>query len=225
MEISPIPRICHPGIYERRAVMAIQLKNSLFIHVPKTGGNTVKHLLRTYVENCVILGDEFKDAHATPDTDKNVFGFIRHPATFLRSLWLQRRKKKATGPEWNWQLYMRLEQECQSSDYETFVSNALKGENYVWDYYQHYLGKYENVEYCKTESLTESLIAVLKQNDEVFDEAGIRQDPQVINASNRVNKKIHGVPNVLADSMSHEQINMLVTKTENHLCNKFGYYT
>ena len=61
--------------------MAIELKNSLFIHNPKCGGRTVKQMLKKYVSNCKVLGDDIYDSHATPDTGKQVFGFIRHPAT------------------------------------------------------------------------------------------------------------------------------------------------
>ena len=43
-------------------------------------------MLKKYVKNCVVLGDDIYESHATPDTDKQVFGFIRHPATFIHSL-------------------------------------------------------------------------------------------------------------------------------------------
>ena len=46
----------------------------------------------------------------------------------------------------------------------------------VWNYYQHYLGKYENVQYCKMEQLLMVLIHVLKLNNEDFDEKGIREN-------------------------------------------------
>ena len=82
--------------------MAIELKNSLFIHNPKCGGRTVKQMLKKYVKNCVVLGDDIYESHATPDTKKQVFGFIRHPATFVHSLWTHRSKKKGHGDEWNW---------------------------------------------------------------------------------------------------------------------------
>ena len=133
--------------------MAIELKNSLFIHNPKCGGRTVKQMLKKYVKNCVVLGDDIYESHATPDTNKQVFGFIRHPATFVHSLWTHRSKKKAHGSDWNWHPDIRLEQECKSKDYNTFVENVISKENIVWDYYQYYFGKYSNVQYCKMEQL------------------------------------------------------------------------
>jgi len=80
-----------------------------------------------------------------------------------------------------------MEQECQSNNYNTFIDNVLKGENYVYDYYMHYLGKYPNVQYCKMELLPESLIHVLKLNNEDFDEKGIRENIYVQRVGHRPN--------------------------------------
>ena len=200
--------------------MAIELKNSMFIHVPKCGGRTVKQMLKKYVSNCKVLGDDIYESHATPDTDKQVFGFIRHPATFIHSLWTHRSKKKAHGSDWNWHPDIRMEQECKSQNYDEFVSNVLKGENYVWDYYQHYLGKYENVQYGKMENLPDSLITILKQNNEDFDEKGIRENIYVHGANN----KQKGKPVSVNESMTYDQIKRLVTESEQELCRKFDYH-
>jgi|GEM_PF-3096005 hypothetical protein len=200
--------------------MAIELKNSMFIHVPKCGGRTVKTLLQKYVSNVKIIGDVTYDSHATPDTNKQVFGFIRHPATFIHSLWTHRGKKKTNtrGHPWNWQTDIRLERECKSTDYNEFVENILKDTNYVWDYYHYYLGKYENVQYGKIEDLTESLIRILKENEEDFDEDGIRSNMIVIGANDK--KKPVG----LFSSMDPEQIYKLVTVSEKQLCERFNYH-
>ncbi len=36
--------------------MAIELKNSMFIHVPKCGGRTVKQMLKKYVAGAEVIG-------------------------------------------------------------------------------------------------------------------------------------------------------------------------
>ena len=192
--------------------MAIELKNSLFIHNPKCGGRTVKHMLKRYVKNCVVLGDDIYESHATPDTSKQVFGFIRHPATFVHSLWTHRSKKKGHGDEWNWHPDIRLEQECKSKDYDTFVENVISKENIVWDYYQHYFGKYSNVQYCKMEQLPVSLIHVLKLNNEEFDEQDILNNIYVHGANDK-NKK---TPVTLENSMTSDQCKRLM-KSETKL--------
>ncbi len=71
----------------------------MFIHVPKCGGRTIKQMLKKYVSGAEVIGDDIYESHATPDTDKQVFGFIRHPATFIHSLWTHRSKKKTHGDE------------------------------------------------------------------------------------------------------------------------------
>ena len=200
--------------------MAIELKNSMFVHVPKCGGRTVKQMIKKYVSGARVIGDDIYESHATPDTHKQVFGFVRHPATFIHSLWTHRSKKKAHGSDWNWHPDIRMEQECKSQNYDEFVSNVLKGENYVWDYYQHYLGKYENVQYGKMENLPDSLITILKQNNEDFDEKGIRENIYVHGANN----KQKGKPVSVNESMTYDQIKRLVTESEQELCRKFDYH-
>jgi len=192
--------------------MAIELKNSLFIHNPKCGGRTVKQMLKKYIKNCVVLGDDIYESHATPDTTKQVFGFIRHPATFVHSLWTHRSKKKGHGDEWNWHPDIRLEQECQSKDYNTFVENVISKENIVWDYYQHYFGKYSNVQYCKMEQLPGSLIHVLKLNNEEFDEQDILNNIYVHGANDRDKN----TPVTLETSMTSDQCKRLM-KSETKL--------
>jgi len=186
--------------------MAIELKNSLFIHNPKCGGRTVKQMLKKYVKNCVVLGDDIYESHATPDTTKQVFGFIRHPATFVHSLWTHRSKKKGHGDEWNWHPDIRLEQECKSKDYNTFVENVISKENIVWDYYQYYFGKYQNVQYCKMEKLPTSLIHVLKLNNEDFDEKAITDNIYVHGANDRTKN----TPVTLETSMTSDQCKRLM---------------
>ena len=188
--------------------MAIELKNSMFIHVPKCGGRTVKQMLKKYVSGARVIGDDIYESHATPDTNLKVFGFVRHPATFIHSLWTHRSKKKGHGDAWNWHPDILLEQECKSNDYNTFVDNILKRENMVWHYYMHYLGKYENPMIGKMENLPDSLINILKENNEDFDEKRIRENIYVHGANNRTTN----TPVTLVDSMNYERCKKLITK-------------
>ena len=199
--------------------MAIELKNSMFIHVPKCGGRTVKQMIKKYVSGARVIGDDIYESHGTPDTNKQVFGFIRHPATFIHSLWTHRSKKKAHGSDWNWHPDIRMEQECKSQDYNVFIQNVINGKNYVWEYYMHYLGKYKNPMIGKMENLPESLITILKANNEDFDEEGIRKNIYVHGANNRTSN----TPISLVESMELKQAQDIV-KSEKKLCEEFNYH-
>ena len=200
--------------------MAIELKNSMFIHVPKCGGRTVKQMIKKYVSGAKVIGDDIYESHATPDTNKQVFGFVRHPATFIHSLWTHRSKKKGHGDAWNWHPDILLEQECQSKDYNTFVENILKKKNMVWHYYMHYLGKYKNPMMGKMEDLPNSLINILKANNEDFDEKRIRENIYVHGANN----KSTNTPVSLVESMNYTQCRTLIKKAEVKLCKEFDYH-
>ena len=199
--------------------MAIKLKNSMFIHIPKCGGRTIKQMLKKYVAGAKVVGDDIYDSHATPDTDLQVFGFIRHPATFIHSLWTHRSKKKKHGEAWNWQDYILLEKQCQSKDYNKFVENVINGRNYVFNYYMHYLGKYKSPIIGKMEELPDSLIGILKQNNEDFDEKSIRENIYVHGANNKETNK----PISLVETMSDDQLKKLLTKAETKLHKDFDY--
>ena len=192
----------------------------MFIHIPKCGGRTIKQMLKKYVAGAEVVGDDIYDSHATPDTDLQVFGFIRHPATFIHSLWTHRSKKKKHGEAWNWQDYILLEKECQSKDYNKFVENVINGKNYVFNYYMHYLGKYKNPMIGKMEQLPDSLIGILKQNNEDFDEKGIRENIYIHGANNKDTNK----PISLVDTMSYDQIKKLLTQAETKLHKDFEYH-
>ena len=200
--------------------MAIELKNSMFIHVPKCGGRTVKQMLKKYVAGARVIGDDIYESHATPDPHLQVFGFVRHPATFIHSLWTHRSKKKGHGDAWNWHPDILLEQECQSKDYNTFVENILKKKNMVWHYYMHYLGKYKNPMMGKMEDLPNSLINILKTNNEDFDEKRIRENIYVHGANN----KSTNTPVSLVESMNYTQCRTLIKEAEVKLCKEFDYH-
>jgi hypothetical protein len=200
--------------------MAIELKNSMFIHVPKCGGRTVKQMLKKYVAGAKVIGDDIYESHATPDTNLQVFGFIRHPATFIHSLWTHRSKKKGHGDAWNWHPDILLEQECQSKDYNKFVENILNKQNMVYHYYMHYLGKYKDPMIGKMEDLPNSLINILKANNEDFDEKRIRENIYVHGANN----KTTNTPVSLIDSLNYDQCKRLIKKAEKKLCEEFDYH-
>ena len=135
--------------------MAILLKNSLFIHIPKCGGRWVKDMLINYVKESQYVGDPVYGSHNSPDIDMPVFCAVREPAAFASSLWNHRARKKniTRGDRFNWQNYIRLEAECASSDYQQFMQNVSCCKNGVTDYYHYYVARYKKVFCVRQENL------------------------------------------------------------------------
>ena len=84
----------------------------------------------------------------------------------------------------------------------------------------HYLGKYKNPMIGKMENLPDSLITILKANNEDFDEEGIRKNIYVHGANDRTKN----VPVSLVESMSYDQAKLLITKAEKKLCKDLDYH-
>lgn len=156
--------------------MAIILNNSLFLHFPKTGGKWVSKMLIDHVEGSKFVGDPIYDAHKSPEVfDKAPFIFTRYPSSWLHSLWHHRARKKANkfGSRFNWQNNHRLERECGSDNFDTFVSNVLSNTSCIYDYYSDFTYIYKDVKYLKYENLAENLCSFLNDFDEKFDKESI----------------------------------------------------
>ena len=163
--------------------MAVELKNSMFIHVPKTGGRWVKQMLFNYVEGATAVGDEIYNSHNTPPTHKQTFAFLRHPMTFAHSLFHHRARKKANkyGNKWNWQEDIRLERKCKAEDYETFLTKIVENKNVVKDYYDHYtINNYPDIKFGYMETLCNDLIIMIDALGEKFDEPSIYMHGKLI---------------------------------------------
>ena len=158
--------------------MAIKLKNSLFIHVPKTAGRSLSTTLLKNVQGSSILGDKVYDAHSRITLNFTpTFGFIRNPYFFLKSLWNHRNSKRHNNNnKFDWQDYLRLERTCKSENMYDFILNATKQQNIVWDYYMFYLGGHRNLHICKYENITNDTIRTLELFNEKFKKEQIIKD-------------------------------------------------
>ena len=195
--------------------MAIELKNSVFIHNPKCGGRTIVKLLTKHVDGATSVGEP----HSVPKTKKQTFGFVRHPATFLFSLWHHRASTTRKASQWNWQNHLRLERECNNTKYIKFIDKVLAGKDYVYDYFMHYLGKYNNVQIGRLENLEEDLVRVLIQNNEKFDADNIINTKIYKGARIKTNKN----PTPLLATMDSDRLEKLVYVSEKKLCDMVGY--
>jgi hypothetical protein len=162
--------------------LAIILNNSVFIHIPKTGGKTISNILMSCVDSAQYYGDPVYDAHKSPDLGLPVFAFTRDPITWLHSVWHHRarKKKNKNGQRFNWQKVHRLERECKSYFFLKFMMNVSSNQGVITEYYDDFLSKYENVLFGKVESLSDSLVNILSYFNESFDEERLRDLAQQI---------------------------------------------
>ena len=84
----------------------------------------------------------------------------------------------------------------------------------------HYLGKYKDPMIGKMENQPDSLIDILKANNEDFDEKRIRENIYIHGANNKTTNK----PVSVVDSMNYNQCKKLITKAEKQLCKRFDYH-
>ena len=154
--------------------MPVYLKNSVFVHIPKTGGVWVERALLTWVKPS--RGNKsIHEGHIMPDIEDETacFAFVRHPVSWLKSLYHQRKRKR-----WNWQnLPLRIERDCRAKTLNNFIDNVANNKGAVKEYFDHYIGKYENKNNFylgKTETLSEDLIGFLNKFGENYDEKAIR---------------------------------------------------
>ena len=160
--------------------MALELPNSIFIHVPKTAGRTIRQaLLNSFYGNARGIGvDPFHHGAHFPIGDPDVlkaifkkkpcFAFVRKPTDWLRSLFYQRQRKG-----WNWQDNY-YEEVTKSEDLNKFTENWLFEKNSVYNYMQHHftmngLVDSNNVTLLRMEHMVEDLTKFLDRHEEEYD--------------------------------------------------------
>ena len=191
--------------------MAVELKNSIFVHCPKTGGKFVTKFLLENFEDSKMIGDKVWDAHSRYSLNaKTTFGFIRHPVSFIESLWSHRkRKKKHDTKEFNWQNHIRLERDCKSDCLETFIFNVSKQKNLIWDYYMFYLGGHRNFFFCKFENLEKDLKFFLSKYENFHNFKNLKKIE-----SNEISRKVNFIS---------KDLQKKILKSEEILSKKFKY--
>jgi hypothetical protein len=113
--------------------MAVRLPHSIYIHLMKTGGWTVRTVLARAGLHLGEIGREHDPAcllQVREDISPFAFVFIRHPLTWYRSYWafrMQTEWSTSTGQQiTGWQTYGSiLDHECRSNDFEKWICNIL----------------------------------------------------------------------------------------------------
>lgn len=152
--------------------MSIELKHCTFIHVPKAAGTWVATQLHKL--DLVVKGGA--GSHDSPELKKPGFAFVRDPEEWVISHWCHRRRNN-----WCWNQYRRLDVECQSEDFRTWIENIIQHPGIVQRTLEDFIRRYEGLNFHlgKVENAKEDLIRLLAMFGEEF-------DPEIIRTSDPV---------------------------------------
>jgi len=163
-------------------IMAVICKKSTFIHIPKTGGTWVRHVLFDLgVALEEVKGQDFEPqfgfgtTHNVPIYDdrflnqKFAFAFVRNPLTWYKSYFAYRQK-------YPWDKCTHFDLRCRAWTFPAFIEKVLS--EYSFGYVSR---MYEYLtEDCsivgKMENLKEDLINILQNAEEDFNPRSIRHD-------------------------------------------------
>ena len=151
--------------------MTVLLRNSVFLHIPKTGGTWVrKALVDAGLSGALVRSRERDEAyngtlrswHNVPTWDAryherpNRFCFVRHPADWYRSYWAFRMWRK------NWEIRENeFDHKCSSGEFPEFIDKVLQHypDGYVTWLYAYFANHCTFV--GKTENLPTDLLTAL----------------------------------------------------------------
>jgi hypothetical protein len=144
--------------------MPVEMRNTIFYHVPKTGGTALTSMLN-YIGGRGVKPNNthpfnLAKEHSTPGmypSDKISFALFRNPADWYRSIWAYR--TAAGWPEGSKSPMDRY----KDPDFNVFIRNVmLDSPGYLGDLYS----EFEDVDYkFKTEAFYRKLCRFLSENE------------------------------------------------------------
>jgi hypothetical protein len=146
--------------------MSYFLPNSVFLHIPKTGGSWVKRVIQRANLDKKREDGAWHSVQIVPG--KFTFAFVRHPATWYQSVWAYSWKEQ------HWHGHHQALRVAKDRDFSRFIEKIISrfpkgflGKFYEkWTQHCNFIGKYEN--------MVEDTIKALKLAGEEFDENMVR---------------------------------------------------
>ncbi|MGH7989568.1 MAG: hypothetical protein ACREDS_05145 [Limisphaerales bacterium] len=201
--------------------MAVRLPKSIYIHLMKTGGWSVRGALARMGLNLGEIGrdhDPLSLLPTKPGRRQFSFVFIRHPLAWYRSYWAFRMqvgwKIYNGGRITGWQTYGSiLDYECRSNNFTIWMENVLAHmpEGFLSRIYRIYTDRVDYV--GKVESFKEDLSKALRMAGETFSQEIIDSFPKR-NVTNTKYTSVAILPKELAEK---------VLKSESFIVNKWKY--
>ena len=157
--------------------MPLATDKIVYLHIPKTGGIWVKHMLNSLNLNPIEIGQQhehfpgiYKHFDKSFYQKRLVFTMVRHPLYWYQSRWAFRVKN-------GWHINHPLDWECASNDFHKFVDNMLNrfpNGWCNWEFDRYINGDSGMVKYVgRTENIVDDFI-------EVMDMAGYDVDKKFI---------------------------------------------
>lgn len=199
------------------------LRKSVFMHIPKTGGDWVRAALRNAGVLQGLPRQHSPDKHLTRGETlerrggRRVFCFVRHPMSWLESFWRysggtgQERRDPTVETDWRsdhayGNAVLGPVCDCYDPDFDRFVDKVTTWRpGYVGWLYSQYVTPHAIV--GRTEKLTADLIACLHEAGEEFSMVAIQTTP-------RVNQSIAPKPSIprrLLQRVEHAEASVLET--------------
>jgi len=165
--------------------MAVILRNSAILHIPKTAGKYVRTVLdlnevpyRQTSRNtqCVGMGrvlNGLRSSHCIPysakeyQARKNRLVFVRHPLTWYLSYWAFRVRFKDTDKHWMyWRKDSEFDQLCGDDDFNRFIDNVLeRWPGFLTAFFRYYTSEASDV--GEMENIDRDLLAFLHKHEDV----------------------------------------------------------
>jgi len=147
----------------------------LFIHIPKTGGSWVEQAMESGGVEFEAIADVPHPERALLNTcDRFVFGFVREPLSWYRSVWTFHRRL----PQLDWPPIT----DSIDLDFPHFLEEiAEKSPGYLAAYYRQFVGPpNDEIDFIgHHEQLADELVTALRLAGQDFDEDALRAKPRV----------------------------------------------